>query len=89
MFTPQMSRAKRKRLANYGLLAQRYVENFEEKWILRDPTPSDELLGAPDIQSPTWATVMVSCVKYARCHSVSRTSPDWPQLLRLLSCLSC
>jgi len=51
MFTPQMSRAKRKGLADYGLLAQRYVESFEQKWVLRNPNPSDELLGAADIQS--------------------------------------
>ncbi len=51
MFTPQMARTKRKGLADYGLLAQRYVESFEQKWVLRDPAPSDELLGAADIQS--------------------------------------
>lgn len=50
MFTPQMARAKRKGLADYGLLAQRYVESFEQKWV-RDPAPSEELLGAADIQS--------------------------------------
>ena len=51
MFTPQMARAKRKGLADYGLLAQRYVESFEKKWILRDPASSEELLGAADFQS--------------------------------------
>ena len=51
MFTPQMACAKRKGLADYGLLAQRYVEGFEQKWVLRDPAPADELLGASDIQS--------------------------------------
>jgi hypothetical protein len=50
MFTPRMAREKRKGLAEYGLLAQRYVESFEQKWV-RDPAPSDELLGAADIQS--------------------------------------
>ncbi len=51
MFTPRMARAKRKGLADYGLLAQQYVEGFERKWVLRDPTPSEELLGTGDIQS--------------------------------------
>jgi hypothetical protein len=51
MFTPQMARAKRKGLADYGLIGQRYVESFEQKWVLGDPAPSDELLGAADIQS--------------------------------------
>lgn len=50
MFTPQMARAKRRGLAEYGLLAQTYVETFERKWIAADP-PAEDLLGAADIQS--------------------------------------
>jgi hypothetical protein len=50
MFTPQLANARRKGLADYGLLAQRYVESFEQKWVVRDHT-SEELLGAADIQS--------------------------------------
>jgi len=51
MFTPQMARAKRKGLADYGVLAQRYIESFEQKWVLRNPARSEELLGTADIQS--------------------------------------
>jgi hypothetical protein len=51
MFTPRMAAAKRKGLADYGLLAQRYVENFEQKWVSTGPVPSEELLGTGDIQS--------------------------------------
>jgi hypothetical protein len=51
MFTPGMARAKRKGLADYGLLAQRYIERFQHKWVLDAPDPPDELLGASDIQS--------------------------------------
>src|SRR5262249_58464589 len=51
MFTPRMAQARRKGLADYGLLAQRYVESFEKKWVLGDPPTSGELLGAADIQS--------------------------------------
>jgi hypothetical protein len=51
MFTPKMAQARRKGLADYGLLAQRYIEGFEQKWVLRDPSTSGELLGAADIQS--------------------------------------
>jgi len=50
MFTPQMARAKRKGLAEYGLLAQRYVQSFEQKWT-RCSDPGEDLLGAADIQS--------------------------------------
>jgi hypothetical protein len=52
MFSPAMARAKRRGLADYGLVAQRYVDGFEQRWILQDPAvPSEELLGAADIQS--------------------------------------
>ena len=51
MFTSQMSQAKRKGLAEYGLLASRYVEGFQEKWVAGNATGSGELLGAADIQS--------------------------------------
>ena len=50
MFSLQMARARRKGLADYGLLAQRYVESFDQKWV-RDSLPSSELLGTGDIQS--------------------------------------
>jgi hypothetical protein len=51
MFTPQMGRVRRKGLADYGLLAQRYVEGFRDKWILGHGINSEELLGTGDIQS--------------------------------------
>jgi len=51
MFTPRMAMAKRTGLADYGLLAQRYVEAFEQKWVSSNPPASDELLGSGDIQS--------------------------------------
>jgi len=51
MFTPQMARAKRKGLADYALLAQRYVDSFEQKWVGHEVAPSEELLGTGDIQS--------------------------------------
>jgi hypothetical protein len=51
MFTPSLARAKRKGLADYGLLAQRYVDGFEQKWVLEDSALSGELLGTGDIQS--------------------------------------
>jgi hypothetical protein len=50
MFSLRMSRARRKGLAEYGLLAQRYVEHFDQKWVRASFTP-EELLGSGDIQS--------------------------------------
>ena len=51
MFTPQLARAKRRGLSEYGLLANRYVQGFEEKWVRGDAAEGDELLGSGDIQS--------------------------------------
>jgi len=51
MFTPKMAAAKRKGLADYGLLAQRYVDNFEARWVAGDSETSEQLLGSADIQS--------------------------------------
>jgi hypothetical protein len=50
MFTPRMAAAKRKGLADYGQVAQGYVDRFEEKWVIDTPS-SEEVLGSGDIQS--------------------------------------
>ena len=50
-FSPQLSQAKRKGLLEYGTLAQRYVREFDSKW-LRGGAPGDEpFVGSGDIQS--------------------------------------
>jgi hypothetical protein len=51
MFSLKMSAARRKRLAEYGLLASRYVENCQQKWEVDEPIPTEELLGTGDIPS--------------------------------------
>ncbi|HEY1468541.1 MAG TPA: hypothetical protein VGF61_05815 [Candidatus Acidoferrum sp.] len=51
MFSPRLANVKRKGLAEYGLLAQRYVEGFEQKWIFRERAAGEELLGSADVQS--------------------------------------
>ncbi len=50
VFTPQLTRAKRRGLREYGTFATSYVRQFERKWI-REDAPDGELLGAADIQS--------------------------------------
>ena len=51
MFTPKMAAARRKGVAEFALLAQRYVEAFHQKWIAGQHAPDEELLGTGDIQS--------------------------------------
>ena len=51
VFGPKLEAAKRAGLREYGTLAQRYVREFDGKW-LRGGAPADELLiGSADIQS--------------------------------------
>jgi hypothetical protein len=51
VFTPQLAQAKRTGLREYGTLAERYVREFDAKW-LRGGAPADEaLVGSADIQS--------------------------------------
>jgi len=53
VFTPQMERASRKSTAEYGLLANRYVVGFEEKWIQNGEPEMENMLGSGDFQSLT------------------------------------
>ena len=51
VFSPKLEAAKRAGLREYGMLAQRYVREFDHKW-LRGGGPADEpLIGSADIQS--------------------------------------
>ncbi len=51
VFGPQLADAKRRGLREYGILAQRYVREFDRKW-LRGGAPADEpFVGSGDIQS--------------------------------------
>jgi hypothetical protein len=51
LFAPQLAEAKRKGNREYGTLAERYVREFDTKW-LRGGAPADEpLVGSGDIQS--------------------------------------
>jgi hypothetical protein len=51
MFAPQLSSAQRRGSAGYGLLANRYVFEFEDKWIRLSDPGANKLLGTADIQS--------------------------------------
>ncbi len=51
VFAPQLAQAKRKGLREYGTLAERYVREFDAKW-LRGGAPADEpFVGSADVQS--------------------------------------
>ncbi len=51
VFSPQLARAKRAGLNEYGTLAERYVREFDVKWLRGGPPASEPLVGSADIQS--------------------------------------
>jgi hypothetical protein len=51
VFSPQLARAKRTGLLEYGAFAVRYVREFEVKWLRGAAPASEALLGSGDIQS--------------------------------------
>ena len=51
MFTPRLERTKRKGSAEYGLLANRYLFEFERKWIWGSASEANPLHGTADIQA--------------------------------------
>lgn len=51
VFAPRLAQAKRQGLLEYGALANRYVRDFEQKWLRGDAAPDEPLVGSADIQS--------------------------------------
>jgi hypothetical protein len=51
LFSPGLEQTRRFGLREYGTLAQRYVREFDDKWLRRDLPPGEAMLGSADIQS--------------------------------------
>jgi hypothetical protein len=51
VFSPQLAATKRTGLREYGTLAQRYVRDFDAKWLRGDGSGEEQFLGTGDIQS--------------------------------------
>ena len=47
----QIAQAKRTGLREYGTLAERYVREFDTKWLRGGAPPDEPLVGSADIQS--------------------------------------
>jgi hypothetical protein len=72
VFAPLLASAKRTGLREYGTLAERYVREFDTKW-LRDGAPADEpLVGSADIQSLADLSYSFDVVKTMRVAPVTR-----------------
>jgi hypothetical protein len=51
VFAPQLAQARRTGLREYGTLAQRYVRDFDAKWVRGNGGADEPILGTGDIQS--------------------------------------
>lgn len=51
VFAPQLAQAKRMGLREYGMLAERYVREFDAKWLRGGASADEPLVGSADIQS--------------------------------------
>ncbi len=80
VFAPQLAQAKRVGIREYGALAERYVREFDAKW-LRGGAPADEqLVGSGDIQSLADLANSYEVVKTMRIAPVTREA-----ILRLVA----
>ena len=51
LLSPQLARAKRDGAREYGTLAERYVREFDTKWLRGSTPPQEPLVGSADVQS--------------------------------------
>jgi len=74
VFSPQLAAAKRTGLREYGTLAERYVRDFDTKWV-RGGAPADEpFIGSGDIQSLADLNNSFDVVKTMRIAPITRES---------------
>jgi len=69
VFAPQLAAAKRAGLGEYGTLAERYVREFDTKWLRDGAGPDERLLGSSDIQS---------LADLANSYEIVKTMRFWP-----------
>ena len=72
LFAPQLAAAKRTGLNEYGTLAERYVREFEAKWLHGGARPDEQLIGSGDIQSLADMTNSFEVVKTVRFTPVTK-----------------
>jgi hypothetical protein len=79
VFAPQLAAAKRTGLREYGTLAERYVREFDKKWLRGGAPPGEPLVGSGDVQSLADLANSFDVVKTMRLAPVTRDA-----LLRLV-----
>jgi hypothetical protein len=71
IFSRKLWACKIKGLSDYSALAERYVNEFDRKWLSADPALGEPLLGTADIQSLADLSNSVSIVRDMRLVPVS------------------
>jgi hypothetical protein len=82
VFSPQLSRAKRRGLDEYGTLAERYVRDFDGKWLRGHGRQREPLLGSADVQSLADMGNSFAVVRGMRLAPISRDA-----VLQLAACV--
>lgn len=82
VFSPQLARAKRQGLNDYGMLAEHYVRDFDGKWLRGASPPGEPLLGNADIQSLADLGNSFTVVRTMRLAPISRDA-----VLQLAACV--
>jgi hypothetical protein len=72
IFTLKLKDCSSKGLADYGAVAARYVNEFEQKWVGADTALEPDLLGSPDLQSLVDLSNSVSVVRNMHVAPISR-----------------
>jgi hypothetical protein len=71
IFSRKLWKCKVKGIIDYSALAERYVNEFDRKWLGADPVPGEPLLGTSDIQSLADLSNSVSIVRNMRLVPIS------------------
>jgi hypothetical protein len=72
VFAPQLESAKRTGLREYGTLAERYVREFDVKWLRGGAAADERLVGSADIQSLADLANSFEVVKTMRVAPITR-----------------
>jgi len=72
VFAPQLASAKRTGIREYGKLAERYVREFDAKWLRGGVPAGEQLVGSADIQSLADLNTSFEVVRSMRIALVTR-----------------
>jgi len=74
VFAPQLAQARRAGLREYGTLAERYVREFDAKWLQQRGADQEPFLGSSDIQSLADLANSFGVIRNMRLAPVTRTA---------------